>query len=116
MDSLTEHPLYIFEIIAVILCVYILISHRRNADDPGRIKDYALCVSFLVAYVASNSWNIIAIGHMNHHVHMDSIIFYIPMMLIIYLIIGRFIQRIIADITHKQHTKKASNGSMLIKH
>jgi hypothetical protein len=79
-------PLYIVELIVAVLCFYEIKKYRSG---KGSLRLYSLCIATMAAYLASNSWAIItANGHMKYHLHMNAIIFYLPFLLMAFILIA----------------------------
>ena len=57
--------------------------------EPQRGKLWGLAMAGCWGLLATLSWGFLMKGHMFHHIHMNGMIFYIPFMLIFYILTGK---------------------------
>lgn len=95
--------LYQVELITAILCFWEIKSYLRVHGDK---KFFALSIATISSFIVSNSWAICtAKGHMIAHSHMNSIIFYLPFLLMAFIMISlemsRFLKKYVFSSTSR---------------
>jgi len=81
-------PLIVIEGLVLLICIHEI---RNTIKGVGNKSLYIVSLTTIAAYIVANSWAILAIGHMKEHSHMNEIVFYIPFLIIAYLLISIFI-------------------------
>lgn len=89
-----EHQAYY--LIAAVAALYVWRQLlRMGGEDLALNRNYRSAVGLaLLAFAASLSWNILAWGHMQHHLHVNYISFYLPFNIVAVLLCGCVISRV----------------------
>jgi hypothetical protein len=85
--------------LAAIACMIWLRATRASAPDKAfAYSRYRLAsVVLIAAFCASQSWNILAWGHMRDHLHINYITYYLPFNLITTALVGYCFSQILSD-------------------
>lgn len=77
-------PVGFFLLVALVL---LIVFYRRGLDLED--TDHRLVAMTVFSLIAPLSWQILAWGHMIPHGHLNAIVFFVPTLLLSYIVVGR---------------------------
>jgi hypothetical protein len=100
-------PLVLIEVIVAVICIWeIRAYHKRRGDRTL----YSLCIATIVGWIASNSWAFLAVSHMRTNTMFGTLTFYIPFLLIAYMLISAEIGYALTNVRLARKKPKQAPG------
>jgi hypothetical protein len=89
-------------VVFMLIIIYFIINKSKFINE---YKLFNLVLVCFISLVATFSWVVIAQGHMRYHLHINSIIFYIPFNLMLFVTIGFIFSRL-RDIINQYYLRQ----------
>ncbi len=79
--------------------IYLIVAFIKQINLEFKLK--ALILTTNISLLAPFSWQVLAFNHMSVHPHINGILFYLPFLLLFYLITGYLIQKLWLTLTQR---------------
>lgn len=100
-DFMEEHSIVIYFgylILAVVVCAAVVYFLSRGLDEVRKRFNMALLITTATSLLAPLSWLIVFKQHSLNHFHLDYIIWYMPFLLLGFVIIGKSISLVVGKL------------------
>ncbi|MDF2946602.1 MAG: hypothetical protein K0S51_1281 [Bacillales bacterium] len=95
--SFTAVSQFTLFVVFMLIIIYFFINKSKFVKESKLVNLVIVC---FISLIATFSWVVIAQGHMRYHLHINSIIFYIPFNLMLFVTIGFIFSRLRDIINH----------------